>query len=151
MKRSGFGPRKTSMQRGSWKSSPVESKDWRAGLRANPKRSTLTSKPKRPTDAEGAKYLAACRGEPCFLRIPGICNGDWTTCVPAHRNEGKGMGLKVPNYLTIPACYACHAEYDQGRRFLRDQKRNMWNDAYVEWQPVRARKMNLQPELEDVA
>lgn len=28
---------------------------------------------KRPTVAEGSKYLAACRGEPCFLRVPGVC------------------------------------------------------------------------------
>lgn len=145
MKRSPL-QRKTPLQRGSWKSSPTDTKDWRTELRANPKRSTLKSKPKRPTVAEGSKYLEACRGEPCYLRIAGVCNGDWTTCVPAHRNEGKGMGLKVPNYLTIPACYACHAEYDQGKRFIRDQKRNMWNDAYVEWQPVRARKMNLELE-----
>jgi hypothetical protein len=110
----------------------------------------LKSKPKRATVAEGSKYLAACKDEPCFLRIPGVCNGDWTTCVPAHRNEGKGMGMKVPNFLTLPACYACHAEYDQGKRFIREQKRDMWNAAYVEWQPVRARKMGLveQQELE---
>lgn len=140
--------RKTPMKRSGWKSGPAKQSDWRSDLRANPKRSTLQSKPKRATVAEGSKYLAACRGEPCFLRIVGVCWGDTESVVPAHRNEGKGMGLKVPNILTCPACYACHAEYDQGKRFTREQKRELWNAGYAEWEPVRARKMNLQPELE---
>jgi hypothetical protein len=151
MKRTGFGPRKSALKRSpfSRKGSPFspDRQTFERNQEAK-KRIGLKRKAKRPTVEEGAKYLAACRGEPCFLRIPGVCNGDWTTCVPAHRNEGKGMGLKVPNYLTLPACYACHAEYDQGKRFIREQKREMWNDAYVEWQPMRARKMGLVEQLE---
>jgi hypothetical protein len=111
----------------------------------------MKRKVKRVTVADGAKYLEACRNEPCFLRIAGVCNGDWTTCVPAHRNEGKGMGLKVPNILTLPACHACHAEYDQGRRFMREEKREMWNAAYAEWEPMRARKMGLVEEQAEAA
>lgn len=148
MKRSGFVPRKTPMSRGSWKSSPVEPKDWRTELRANPKRSTLKSKPKRVAVAEGSKYLAACRGEPCYLRIPGLCrlHDPDETCVPAHRNEGKGIGMKVDNALTCPACFWCHSEYDQGKRFTREEKREIWNNGYAEWEPIRARKMNLELE-----
>ncbi len=99
---------------------------------------------KKPTVADGSKYLEACRGEECYLQIVGVCNGDWTTCVPAHRNEGKGMGLKVSSELTAPACYACHAEYDQGKRFVREEKREIWNQGYSKWQPVRARKMQIE-------
>lgn len=146
MKRSPL-TRKTPLKRGSWsrKSSPLPEG-------TKPARKTaIKARVKRPTVAEGSKYLEACRNEPCYLRIPGVCNGDWTTCVPAHRNEGKGMGLKVSNHLTLPACHACHVEYDQGKRFVREEKRGMWNDAYAEWEPVRARKMGLeQPELEEV-
>jgi hypothetical protein len=152
MKRSGFGPRKSSLQRKPWKSSVTDQPDWRAELRAGGiKRSSLKSKPKHVTVADGAKYLAACRGERCFFQIPGVCRlrEPDETCVPAHRNEGKGMGLKVPNILTCPACYACHAEFDQGRRFTREEKREMWNRAYAEWEPVRNRKMGItQPEME---
>jgi hypothetical protein len=103
--------------------------------------------------ADGAKYLEACRGERCFLRIPGICRllDPDETCVPAHRNEGKGIGLKVPNILTCPACYACHAEFDQGRRFTREQKRELWNAGYAEWEPVRARKLGIEEQETEVA
>jgi hypothetical protein len=116
------------------------------------KRVGLKRKAKRATVAEGSKYLAACRDERCYLQIPGLCRlrEPDETCVPAHRNEGKGTGLKVSNELTLPACYYCHTEYDQGRRFTREEKREMWNDAYEEWNLVRARKMGFveQQEME---
>jgi hypothetical protein len=153
MKRSGFGPRKKPMSRGSWKSSPVDQADWRAEIRANPKRSTLKSKPKRVTVAEGAKYLAACRGEPCFARIAGVCCGDWSTVVPAHSNQsrhGKGMGLKADHIFTTPMCLTCHQWTDQGNA-TREEKFALWDRAYAEWEPVRARKMGItQPEMEEV-
>ncbi|VBC97839.1 gp74 [Burkholderia pseudomallei] len=46
---------------------------------------------KRPTVAEGSKYLAACRGEPCFLRVPGVCrlNPLDETVVPCHSNQSR--------------------------------------------------------------
>jgi hypothetical protein len=151
MKRSPI-QRKTPLQRKPWKSSVTDQPDWRSELRAGGiKRSSLKSKPKRVTVADGSKYLEACRGEPCFLRIVGVCWGDTESVVPAHRNEGKGMGLKVPNILTCPACYACHAEYDQGKRFTREQKRELWNAGYSEWEPVRNRKMGIEQQELEVA
>lgn len=144
MKRSGFGPRKTPMKR-----SPFKLADKPTTLR----RSAIKARIKKPTVAEGSKYLAACRGERCYLQIPGVCRlrDPDETCVPAHRNEGKGMGLKVDNRLTLPACYWCHAEYDQGRLFAREYRREIWNDAYAEWEPVRARKMGINQEETEVA
>jgi hypothetical protein len=146
MKRSPI-QRKTPLQRGSWKSSPTDAKDWRAELRANPRRSTLKSKPKRPTVAEGSKYLEACRGERCYLRTPG-CVGGGETVVPCHSNQskhGKGMGIKADHIYTVPGCWVCHARLDQGV-FPREQKNGWWDAAYAEWEPIRARKMNLQLE-----
>lgn len=58
--------------------------------------------------------------------------------------------MKVSNELTLPACYYCHTEYDQGRRFTREEKREMWNDAYEEWKLVRARKMGLVEQQEEL-
>lgn len=148
MKRTGFGPRKTPMSRGSWKSSPTDTKDWRAELRANPKRSTLKSKSKRPTVAEGSKYLEACRGEDCYLRIRGVCCGWSETVVPAHSNQakhGKSMGRKADHIFTVPACLLCHTWIDQGSA-ERERKFAEWDSAYAEWVPVRARKMNLELE-----
>jgi hypothetical protein len=110
------------------------------------RRSEMKRRVKKPTVAEGSKYLAACRNEVCYLRIVGTCprREPEETSVPAHRNEGKGIGLKVPNELTCPACFWCHAEYDQGKRFTREEKREIWNQGYAEWEPVRTRKMQLE-------
>ncbi|KXU82447.1 hypothetical protein CI15_33480 [Paraburkholderia monticola] len=150
MKRSPL-QRKTPLKRGSWKSSPVDQKDWRAEMRANPKRSTLNSKPKRVTVAEGAKYLKACRGERCYLNVFGVCLHDPATVVPCHSNQskhGKGMGIKAKHEFTVPGCRTCHVFIDQGSA-TREYKFDIWDRAYAEWEPVRARKMGL--ELKEAA
>lgn len=89
------------------------------------------------------KYLAACRGEPCYLQLPAICRGavGLETVVPAHRNQGKGMGLKVPDEQTVPACFWCHTAYDQGG-LDREIKRAAFDWAYTRWKAARASKMN---------
>lgn len=143
MKRSPL-QRKTPLKRSAFKTA-----DKATALR----RSAIKARVKRPTVAEGSKYLAACRNERCYLQIPGVCRlrDPDETCVPAHRNEGKGMGLKVSNELTCPACYWCHAEYDQGKLFAREYKRELWNNAYAEWVPVRNRKMGIEQQELEVA
>lgn len=93
-------------------------------------------------------YLQVCRGELCFIRIPGVCIGGVETTVPAHSNQarhGKGMGLKAHDIFTVPACHACHAEIDQGSRFPREQKFALWDAAYAQWEPVREKKLNAKP------
>lgn len=47
----------------------------------------------------------------------------------AHRNERKGLALKVSDAWTVPLCVECHAEFDQGRKWTRDEKRAM----FLEW------------------
>jgi len=87
------------------------------------------------------EYTAACKGECCYLRFPGCRSYPKDpTVVPAHQNEGKGMGLKVHDRFTVPACHFCHALYDQSG-IDREIKRATWNWAYTRWEPVRAQKM----------
>ncbi len=51
--------------------------------------------------------------------------------VPAHRNEGKGMGLKNPDFMWAALCnLKCHYELDQGNKMDRDEKRAFWMKAY---------------------
>ncbi|MFM0306256.1 DUF1364 family protein [Paraburkholderia sp. RL17-383-BIF-A] len=107
-------------------------------------RTAFKRKARKPKAGDDKRMRAACRDEPCYLRIPGVCTSDPRTSVPAHRNEGKGMGLKTPDVFTVPACPTCHAEYDQGKRFLREHKRALWNAAYARWEPVRAVKLGLE-------
>lgn len=141
MKRSGFGPRKKPMSRGSWKSSPSA-----ATLK---QRSTMKRRVKKPTVAEGSKYLAACRGEPCYLRIRGICGAlDWAApeVVPCHSNlleHGKGKGIKADNRFMFPGCRACHFWLDQSTAPTKEQRRVATLDALARWEPVRDRKMGI--------
>lgn len=94
---------------------------------------------KRPGHAP--EYTAAIKGECCYLRFPGCLSYEKDpTVVPAHQNEGKGMGLKVHDRFTVPACHFCHALYDQSG-IARDIKRATFDWAYTRWEPVRASKM----------
>jgi hypothetical protein len=148
VKRSGFGPRTTPLKRGSWKSSPFKQTDWRSELRSG----GIKRKARKPTAAEGSKYLAACRGEPCFLRMRG-CLGGGETVVPCHSNQakhGKGMGIKAKHEFTVPGCANCHALIDQGPG-LREHKFAAWDVAYEAWEPVRARKLGIEQQELEVA
>jgi hypothetical protein len=135
VKRSGFGPRKSSLQR-----SPFAL----ATAKTQMKRTAIKAKARKPKAGDDKAMRDACRDEPCYLRIRDVCNGDWSTCVPAHRNENKGAGLKNPDFFTIPACFACHYEFDQGKRFFRQQKRDMWNEAFERWELDRAAKLGIE-------
>lgn len=108
------------------------------------RKSAMKTKRKRVTVAEGSKYLAACRGEPCYLNVFGVCIGR-DTVVPCHSNQakhGKGMGIKANHEFTVPGCRACHAWIDQGSA-PRECKFETWDRGYEAWVPVRARKMGL--------
>jgi hypothetical protein len=138
MKRTGFGPRKSSLKR----TTPLANKQ--TAMR----RSAMKSRVKKPTVAEGSKYLSACRGEPCYLQISHVCCRDWETVVPAHSNQsihGKGMGIKAEHRFTIPACFTCHAWLDTGPA-SQLTKAALFNAALYAWEPVRAQKMGLELE-----
>jgi hypothetical protein len=138
VKRSTPLARKTPMKR-----SPFKTADRATSLR----RSAMKSRVKKPTVAEGSNYLAACRGEPCFLRVFGVCIGHGSV-VPCHSNQsrdGKGMGIKAAHEKTVPGCAACHAWIDQGPA-AREEKFAAWDRAYERWMPLRAAKMGLKEE-----
>ena len=49
----------------------------------------------------------------------------------AHRNEGKGMGMKNPDHLTAAICPTCHHEIDNGKTLSRDERRALMDKAIV--------------------
>lgn len=60
------------------------------------------------------KYLAGSRGQQCSLRIPGVCNNDPDTVVPAHiRDRHKGGGTKASDISVANACSSCHDYFDR--------------------------------------
>ena len=71
---------------------------------------------------------------PCYLRLPCCEGGD--AGEPAHSNNpkhGKGGAMKSHDCFFVPACRACHREYDQGRTMTRDEKRELWDNAYLQF------------------
>lgn len=59
------------------------------------------------------KYLAGSRGQQCTLRIPGVCNFNPDTVIPAHiRDRHKGAGTKASDLSVCNACSSCHACFD---------------------------------------
>lgn len=71
------------------------------------------------------KILDAARGQPCTLRIPGVCCGDPETTVAAHLPySGRGMGQKAPDHHVAFACQTCHDCIDGrgGYRVLLEER-----------------------------
>jgi hypothetical protein len=59
-----------------------------------------------------SKHLRdSARGQPCMVRIPGVCNHDPATTVLAHINGG-GMGTKTSDLFGAFACSSCHDVID---------------------------------------
>jgi hypothetical protein len=112
--------------------------------------SKLKSARRKPTVAEGSKFIDACRSEECYLRVPGVCCSiGWASpcVVDCHSNQlrhGKGKGIKADNIYTVPGCGPCHAWIDQNTVGTPKQvKFDVWDRAYEAWKPVRAAKMGL--------
>ena len=43
----------------------------------------------------------------------------------AHRNEGKGVGIKVDDCLTAALCVDCHSRIDNGRDMSRGKSEGL--------------------------
>lgn len=85
----------------------------------------------------GRGYVDLCRGQQCYLMLPNVTIHDPATVVACHSNQaqhGKGMGKKASDEFTVPGCYSCHMELDQGRLYTRQQKFAAWDSAYARWQ-----------------
>lgn len=71
------------------------------------------------------KWLAAVAQIECCV----LC-GRYGTQV-AHRNEGKGMGLKVDDSLTAALCPQCHHYIDNGGSMSRIERRQEMDRAII--------------------
>ncbi|PHM52509.1 hypothetical protein [Xenorhabdus sp. KK7.4] len=49
----------------------------------------------------------------------------------AHRNEGKGMGLKVDDSLTAALCPECHYAIDNGPEMSKAERRHEMDRSIV--------------------
>lgn len=140
--------RKTPMKRTGFARKPGSPFNSFANAKTAMKRTEMKRRVKRPTVAEGSKYISACRGEECYLRVPGVCCSlGWAhhTVVDCHSNQskhGKAGGLKAKHEFTVPGCGPCHYWLDFGGA-LWETKVLVFDTALDLWVPVRARKMGL--------
>ena len=104
------------------------------------RKTALTGRRSKRAKVNGIDYLALCRGQQCYLRLSHVIIHDPATVVPCHSNQskhGKGMGLKASDEFTVPGCFSCHAEIDQGRTLTKQQKFDAWDAAYARWKADR--------------
>ena len=87
-------------------------------------RSTTAPAPKEGRH-ESTAWRRAVAGLPCVL-----CGRQGETQC-AHRNEGKGLGLKTDDALTAALCAACHSAIDQGKEFNREERRQLMDRAIL--------------------
>lgn len=142
--------RRTPLNRTGFKRKPVSPFSSLATSSVALRRTGLKRRARRPTVAEGSRYLTACRGEHCYLQIVAICTApDWASpdVVPCHSNlqeHGKGTGRKAAHEFTFPGCAACHFWLDQSMIPTKEERRAATLSALERWRPVRDRKMNAQ-------
>ena len=111
-------------------------------LRTTPlKRSPFKRKARKKRAWHDKRMLDACRGQICFLRVPGIClsRDPEETIVPCHSNfreHGKGGARKADDKFTVPGCMWCHAWLDAGGAPF-ERKHDVWCRAYSEWSAIR--------------
>lgn len=75
------------------------------------------------------KLLEAVRQSPC--QHCGVQDG---TVVAAHSNQlrhGKGRGIKASDAMVAALCYTCHMNLDQGSSMSREERIEMWTEAYI--------------------
>ncbi len=65
-----------------------------------------------------SKYTKSARMRECQVRIPGYCNFNPETTIPAHINGG-GMGMKHDDRHLAFCCGSCHDILD-GRRQIKE-------------------------------
>lgn len=74
------------------------------------------------------KLLVAVRDAPCMN-----CGRQDGTVVAAHSNQlrdGKGKGIKAPDYRIAAMCGQCHYELDQGRSLSKTERVELWDEAH---------------------
>lgn len=66
---------------------------------------------------EQSPITKLAKGEPCEIRIPGICCGRDETSVPCHfRLAGySGLGFIPPAFMFAIGCFTCHSWVDTHR------------------------------------
>jgi hypothetical protein len=88
----------------------------------------------KDTAQRNRHLLDMANGQPCLIRIPGVCHGNDGTVVAAHSNQSrhsKGKARKAHDQYSVWACVACHHWIDQSGIPSREEKRDAWDKAHI--------------------
>lgn len=80
------------------------------------------------------RHLVLCRDQMCYLQLQCCQNRD---TVAAHSNlqrHGRGYAYKAHDFFTVPACPACHYEYDHGKNLTKQEREDTFVRAWEAWQ-----------------
>lgn len=64
--------------------------------------------------------------------LPCVICGRYGETQAAHRNQGKGMGMKVDDCWTAALCTSCHSEIDNGKSMTQDERRESMDRAILD-------------------
>jgi hypothetical protein len=81
--------------------------------------------PRRTAAARSKAWLDLVRAIPCCV----LCGTFGTEA--AHRNEGKGVGMKVDDCASASLCKCCHFEIDNGSELVKHERRARLDRAIV--------------------
>lgn len=91
---------------------------------------------------------SSAKGQPCQVRVPGICNGDPSTTVLAHLNGG-GIGAKHHDIHGAFACSDCHSWLDGG--YVQERAGRGTRDLYHLQAVIRTQCILIEQGLMEVA
>jgi hypothetical protein len=105
------------------------------------KRTAIKAKARKVRPWHDKAALEACRGQICWLKVPGVCYQleIEETIVPAHSNfseHGKGGARKADDKYSLPSCMRCHAWLDTGTAPI-EEKRTVFMPALGNWMSYR--------------
>ena len=93
-----------------------------------------------------SKIRKSAFGEPCQIRIPGVCKSapNNETTVLCHQG-GAGIALKSSDIHAAYGCYSCHAVIDGAKsQYTKDELRLMFYDGMVRTQLILLKKGLIQ-------
>ncbi len=93
--------------------------------------SNLAAEAPRPAEKDGTFRCRSWREAVASLACAACGKAGPSQC--AHINHrGKGAGLKAPDCWTFPLCPDCHREFDQGKSYTKDQRREVADGWVIE-------------------
>lgn len=112
----------------------------------------MTMFPKSPRQ-ENRALLDLARGQPCLIQSP-ICNHNCETTVACHGSglaNGKGMGYKTHDWLSVWGCSDCNHYTDAYKEASQPDKRQAWQNGHkkqvLEWRTIADLKLGKPTEI----